>query len=105
LPRRRQFNTAAAIAKREHLLGPAGAMSLDTFMCNGTVSHSHQSCTAKMGKVAMAVVDGRLRVYGIDRLRIADASVLPSSVTGNTMAPCAVIGERAAEMPAADHEI
>jgi len=41
-------------------------------------------------------VDATLNVYGIDGLRIADASVLPRVTSGNTMAPCVVIGERAA---------
>jgi choline dehydrogenase len=72
-------------------------------MCNATVSHSHQSCTAKMGRDAMSVVDHRLRVYGIDRLRIADASVMPRVTSGNIMAPCVVIGERAAETLKAVH--
>jgi choline dehydrogenase len=46
----------------------------------------------------MSVVDAQLKVYGIDRLRIADGSIMPRVPTGNTMAPCTVIGERAAEM-------
>ena len=41
---------------------------------------------------------GALKVYGIDGLRVADASILPRVTTGNTQAPCAVIGERAAEI-------
>jgi choline dehydrogenase len=45
----------------------------------------------------MSVVDGKLKVYGVEGLRIADASVLPRVTTGNTMAPCVVIGEQAAE--------
>ena len=49
-----------------------------------------------MGRDAMSVVDGQLRVYGADGLRIADASILPRVTTGNTMAPCVVIGEQAA---------
>jgi choline dehydrogenase len=44
----------------------------------------------------MAVVDGRLKVYGIDGLRVADGSIMPRITTGNTMAPCVIIGERAA---------
>jgi len=56
----------------------------------------HQSCSAKMGADAMSVVDGQLRVYGIERLRIADASVMPHVTTGNTMAPSVAIGELAA---------
>jgi choline dehydrogenase len=58
-----------------------------------------------MGRDAMSVVDHRLRVYGIDKLRIADGSIMPRIVTGNTMAPCVVIGERAGEMLKADHNV
>jgi choline dehydrogenase len=43
----------------------------------------------------MSVVDDQLKVYGVDGLRIADASILPRVTTGNTMAPCVVIGEQA----------
>jgi choline dehydrogenase len=50
-----------------------------------------------MGRDAMSVVDSKLRVYGVEGLRVADASVLPRVTSGNTMAPCVVIGERAAE--------
>jgi choline dehydrogenase len=46
----------------------------------------------------MSVVDGSLRVYGVQGLRIADASVMPAVTTGNTMAPCVMIGERAADL-------
>ena len=49
-----------------------------------------------MGRDATSVVDGRLKVHGIDGLRVADASVLPRVTTGNTMAPCVVIAEQAA---------
>ena len=45
----------------------------------------------------MSVVDAQLRVYGIENLRIADGSIMPRVTTGNTMAPCIIIGERAAE--------
>jgi choline dehydrogenase len=62
----------------------------------------HQSGTAKMGRDGMSVVDGRLKVYGIDNLRIADASVMPHISTGNTMAPCVIIGERCADAIKAD---
>ncbi|MFC0576242.1 GMC family oxidoreductase [Paraburkholderia solisilvae] len=62
----------------------------------------HQSGTAKMGRDGMSVVDGRLKVYGIDNLRVADASVMPHISTGNTMAPCVIIGERCADAIKAD---
>jgi choline dehydrogenase len=56
-----------------------------------------------MGRDPMSVVDSHLKVYGIDNLRIADGSIMPRISTGNTMAPCVVIGERCAEMLKADH--
>jgi choline dehydrogenase len=57
-----------------------------------------------MGRDAMSVVDGKLKVYGIDNLRIADGSIMPR-VTTNTMAPCIIIGERAGEMLREDHKL
>ena len=53
----------------------------------------------------MSVVDGSLKVYGVDNLRIADGSILPRVTTGNTMAPCVVIGERAAEAVRTEHKL
>jgi choline dehydrogenase len=58
-----------------------------------------------MGRDAMSVVDGKLKVYGIEKLRIADGSIMPRVTTGNTMAPCLIIGERAAEILRAEHKI
>ena len=58
----------------------------------------HQTCTAKMGRDAMSVVDNNLKVYGVERLRIADGSIMPRITTGNTMAPCMAIGERAGDI-------
>jgi choline dehydrogenase len=46
----------------------------------------------------MSVVDGNLKVYGIDGLTVADGSVFPRIPTGNTMAPCVVVGERASQI-------
>jgi choline dehydrogenase-like flavoprotein len=53
----------------------------------------------------MSVVDGNLSVYGVENLRIADGSIMPRVTTGNTMAPCVVIGERAAEILKAKHKL
>ncbi|MGC2315378.1 MAG: GMC oxidoreductase, partial [Bradyrhizobium sp.] len=60
----------------------------------------HPVGTCKMGPESdpMAVVDARLRVKGIDCLRVADASIMPTVVGGNTNAPAIMIGERAADM-------
>ena len=60
------------------------------------VHHLAGSC--KMGNDAMAVVDATLRVHGIDGLRVADASIMPEVVSGNTHAACVMIGEKCAAM-------
>lgn len=52
---------------------------------------------------AVSVVDGHLKVYGIENLRVADASIMPRITSANTMAPCMIIGERAAQFIAAEH--
>ena len=58
-----------------------------------------------MGRQAMSVVDGHLKVYGVENLRIADGSIMPRVTTGNTMAPCVIIGERAGEIIRTQHQI
>lgn len=80
--------------KREVMPGALHGKGLENFVRNTASTVWHQSCTAKMGRDAMSVVDAQLRVYGIDGLRIADASIMPRVTTGNTMAPCVIIGER-----------
>jgi choline dehydrogenase-like flavoprotein len=61
----------------------------------------HLVSTCRIG----SVVDPRLRVKGVAKLRVADASVMPNIVSGNTNAACIMIGEKAAEMVATDNDI
>jgi choline dehydrogenase len=58
----------------------------------------HPTGTCKMGGDNMAVVDERLRVHGIKGLRVADASIMPIITSGNTNAPCIMIGEKTSDM-------
>ena len=62
----------------------------------------HPVGTCKMGSDHQAVVDDRLNVHGISKLRIADASIMPRITSGNTNAPVVMIAEKAAEFIKAD---
>jgi len=73
------------------------AALLDWARENSTTIY-HQTGTCKMGQDAQAVVDARLRVHGIQGLRVADCSIMPEIVSGNTNAPAIMIGEKLAQM-------
>ena len=79
---------------------PSDAL-LEDFALYFSLTVYHPTSTCRIGDV----VDPRLRVMGVDRLRVADASVMPSVVGGNTNAASIMIGEKAAEMIAAEHGV
>jgi choline dehydrogenase len=58
----------------------------------------HPTSTCAMGSGSMTVVDPELRVIGVEGLRVADASVMPTVPGGNTNLPCIMIGEKAADL-------
>jgi len=78
--------------KREVMPGNLKGAELENFIRDAGMTYYHQTCTAKMGQNGMSVVDGNLKVYGIENLRIADGSIMPRVTTGNTMAPCVIMG-------------
>jgi choline dehydrogenase len=97
----RELGNSAALkpfVKREILPGDVTGEALDNLIRDGALSMHHVTGTAKMGLDDYSVVDSRLRVYGVKNLRIADGSIMPAITTGNTQAPCVIIGERMAEI-------
>ena len=73
------------------------AATLD-WVRNNTASIYHPTGTCKMGQGKESVVDERLRVHGITGLRVADCSIMPEIVSGNTNAPAIMIGEKASDL-------
>ena len=71
---------------------------IKTYINNYIQTIYHPVGTCKMGSDDMAVVDHKLRVNGIDGLRIADASIMPTIMNANTNAPTIMIGEKCADM-------
>ena len=83
-------------------LQPGPAITTDAelaaYVRESGVSNQHPTSSCAMGHGPNTVVDPRLRVHGIDGLRVADASIMPVAVGGNTNAPTIMIGEKAAAM-------
>lgn len=79
--------------------GPAiaSAAAMETYIRSIAVTAQHPACTCRMGADDESVVDAQLRVHGMEGLRVADASVMPTLIGGHTNAPAIMIGERAAD--------
>ena len=85
------------LRKREVIPAKLDRAALIETAKKGATTYFHPTSTCSMGRDEMAVVDSKLRVHGITGLRVADASIMPTIVCGNTNAPSVMIGERAAE--------
>lgn len=92
----------ALATKHGHVSGatPSDAL-LEDLALHYALTVYHLTSTCRIGDV----VDARLRVHGVQRLRVADASVMPNVVSGNTNAAAIMIGEKAAELLARDHAV
>jgi choline dehydrogenase len=75
---------------------------LDNYIREGSGLMYHPCGTCKMGNDEHAVVDSRLRVHGVEGLRVADASIFPTIPAGNINATCIMVGEKAAAMISQD---
>ena len=88
-----EHKPAASVTSDADLMAYARATSTTVF---------HPTSTCRMGADATAVVDERLRVRGIERLRVVDGSIMPTVVSGNTNAAIVMIAEKGADMILAD---
>ncbi len=94
----------ARFAPEEFKPGPQAQSDAELARAAGDIGTTifHPIGTCKMGPDPRAVVDGRLRVHGLEGLRIVDASIMPVITSGNTHAPTVMIAEKAADMIRAD---
>jgi choline dehydrogenase-like flavoprotein len=90
-----EFRPGPSYQSDEELATAAGDIGTTIF---------HPVGTCKMGSDSLAVVDERLRVRGLEGVRVVDASVMPSITSGNTASPVVMIAEKAADMIAADRK-
>jgi len=89
-----EFRPGPKVQSEQELIDAASEIGSTVF---------HPTSTCKMGRDEMAVVDERLRVRGLQNLRVVDASIMPTITSGNTNAPVIMIAEKAADMVLEDH--
>lgn len=92
----------ASAVERE--LAPSGE-DIETYIRNTAKTTAHPACSVAMGTDVDSPLDERLRVRGVDNLRVADASALPEIPRANTNAPSIMVGERCADFLLADHQL
>ncbi len=94
----------AAFVDKEHTPGPAVGTEVDwhRYVRDSGGTSFHPVGTCRMGSDADAVVDPRLKVRGLEALRVVDAAIMPTIVSGNTNAPAIMIAEKGADMILAD---
>jgi choline dehydrogenase len=96
------FSQQAFAAYRGAELSPGLAVQsdadLDAYLSDAVESAYHPSCSCKMGSDELSVVDNNCKVPGLDGLRIADSSIMPSIVSGNLNAPTIMLAEKAADI-------
>ena len=95
-----EADALADIREEEHRPGVEAQTDeeIAEYIRNNAVTGYHPVCTAKMGDDDLAVVDDRLRVHGLNSLRVIDASVMPDITSGNTNAPTLAIAEKGADL-------
>ncbi len=79
--------------------------ALREFVRRSADSYHHQAGSCKMGSDEMAVVDPQLRVYGVEGLRVADASVMPAVPSGNCHAGILMIAEKCADLIKSEYDL
>jgi choline dehydrogenase len=84
-----EFSPGAAVQSDEEIL---------TWIRNNSQTAYHPIGTCRMGSGPNAVVDDKLKVHGLEGLRVADASIFPTMPSGNTNAPSIMVGEKAADI-------
>ena len=101
---RRIAQHAPLASKISQEFRPSADLDLDDYdgtlnwVRDNTASIYHPTGTCKMGSGEDAVVDSELRVHGVSGLRVADCSIMPEIVSGNTNAPAIMIGEKASDL-------